>query len=209
MFKNDSNYRLAAAGITETNNFIYPIKTYKTLESDSMGTITNVLSKMSEDSSAAIQLVIRPTDNKWRKSCEKAASDIQGGGSGPGGGGSAAKQIVKGTGELVKDLGKAAAAKDTSQESNSPQEPKKLTPMQEQTLQSLEQKASKIGFETQIRVVTCARSKEEADSHLENITSSFAQFNAPELNSLKKAKAKEDQIINQFLELFHQINAKQ
>jgi len=198
MFKDDPNYQLAAANLTQTNNFIYPIKTYRFLESDSMGSITNVLSKMGEDSSAAIQVLLRPTNNSWRKSVEQAAKNIQEGNKGPGGG-SAAKKFAKGTGTFLKDLGKAAAAKEGDKSPSQAQEPKKLTPIEEQTLQALEQKASKVGFETQIRIVTCAKNKEEAESHLENITSSFAQFNAPELNGLKKAKGKTPEIVNQFI----------
>ncbi|MCD6225712.1 DUF87 domain-containing protein [bacterium] len=47
-----------------------------------------------------------------------------------------------------------------------------------QTLEAIENKCSKPGFETCIRIVTVAPTKEEADSHLRNIKTAFAQFNS-------------------------------
>ena len=55
------------------------------------------------------------------------------------------------------------------------------------TLEAVENKVSKPGFETSIRVVVVAESEDVAKSHLSNISGSFAQF-ASDLNSLKGRK---------------------
>jgi hypothetical protein len=52
---------------------------------------------------------------------------------------------------------------------------------------AVENKCSKPGFETTIRIVVCAASKEQAQTHLDNIISAFSQFNS-DLNSFGKAK---------------------
>jgi hypothetical protein len=51
------------------------------------------------------------------------------------------------------------------------------------TLESVENKVSKPGFETSIRVVVVANTEESAKAHLSNIGSAFEQFNG-ELNGL-------------------------
>jgi len=55
------------------------------------------------------------------------------------------------------------------------------------TLEAIETKCSKPGFETTIRIVTVAPTQEEAKSHLENIKSALAQFDSP-WNKLKGKK---------------------
>jgi hypothetical protein len=200
IFKNQADYQISATSLTESNHFVYPIKTYRYLESDSLGTITNVLSKMGEDASAAIQIAIRPTNNSWRKACEQAAQSLQQGKEVNRPVNLTAKEFAKGAHSLAKEFGKAAAAKGEKGDQTIPvPEPVKLTPIQEQKLQFLEQKASKVGFDTQIRVITCAKTQPEADAHLENITSSFAQFNSPELNGFKKTMTSKDHLLRQFI----------
>lgn len=199
IFKDDPSYQVSGTSLAQMNNMVYPIKTYKYLESDPLAAITNVLSKMGEDSSAAIQVLIRPTSNSWRKLVEKAAKNLQEGKS-VNSGSITTSSVAKSTGTLIKDLGKAAAAKGGDQNAPAVAEPPKpLTPIQEQTLQLLEQKASKVGFNTQIRIITCAKTKQEADIHLDNIAATFSQFNAPELNGFKKGKTKSEDIIKQFI----------
>jgi len=55
------------------------------------------------------------------------------------------------------------------------------------TLEAIEGKTSKPGFEVSVRIVTVSPSKEMAKSHLSNIESSFSQFGG-ELNRLKSRK---------------------
>lgn len=45
----------------------YPLKTFKEIATDPMASFTSTLSKLSEDETVAIQLVISPTDGKWGK----------------------------------------------------------------------------------------------------------------------------------------------
>jgi len=56
-----------------------------------------------------------------------------------------------------------------------------------QTLEAIENKCSRPGFTTAIRLVTVAPTKEEAESHLRNIKTALAQFNSP-WNRLKSRK---------------------
>lgn len=49
------------------NDNAYPIKTYKTIENDTLNDLTNVLSKLEENEKSSIQIMIRPKSDSWRK----------------------------------------------------------------------------------------------------------------------------------------------
>lgn len=67
------------------------------------------------------------------------------------------------------------------------------------TLEAIEAKVAKPGFETSIRIITVANSTEEAKNHLENIVSSFGQF-AGDLNNFKKRRIlNKGSLMNDFL----------
>jgi len=57
--------------------YVYPIKTYDKLESDPINNITNALSKFDHDESCAIQILLRPTGNRWQKKASKKAGKLQ------------------------------------------------------------------------------------------------------------------------------------
>ncbi len=76
---------------------------------------------------------------------------------------------------------------DTKKEESDPTKAKFSTSAK--TLEMVENKVSKPGFETSIRIVAVAGEKEMAKSLLDNIASSFEQFSG-EANSLKKRKIK-------------------
>jgi len=56
--------------------FFFPIKTYQKLESDPINNITNAFSKLEEDESAAIQILLRPIDDDWQSDCANASTKI-------------------------------------------------------------------------------------------------------------------------------------
>jgi hypothetical protein len=59
--------------------------------------------------------------------------------------------------------------------------------MDPKAMEKIEEKCSKPGFETEIRVVVCAPTLEEAKNHLGNIKSAFAQFDSDQ-NGLSSKK---------------------
>jgi hypothetical protein len=74
---------------------------------------------------------------------------------------------------------------DTKKQESDPEKAKFSTSAK--TLEVIEAKTTKPGFETSIRIVAVAASEEMAKTHLENIVSSFGQF-ACDTNNLKKRK---------------------
>lgn len=74
---------------------------------------------------------------------------------------------------------------DTKKQESDPEKAKYSTSAK--TLEAIENKISKPGFETSIRIVAVAADEESAKSHVTNIGSSFAQF-AGDMNSIKGRK---------------------
>ena len=74
---------------------------------------------------------------------------------------------------------------DTKKQESDPEKAKFSVPAK--TLEGIEAKVAKPGFETTVRIVVVSESEEIAKNHLTNIAGSFAQFSG-ELNSLKSRK---------------------
>lgn len=125
-----------------------PIQVYKNLSVDPLAGLTSALAKMGDGEGAHIQILISPTDNKW------------------------------------KGKGRAWIGKTKKSESDPEKASYKVDP---KMMEAVDNKVSKSGFQTTIRIVTVAPDKTLAKSHLTNIKASFEQFNG-EMNGLKGKK---------------------
>ncbi len=74
---------------------------------------------------------------------------------------------------------------DTKKQESDPEKAKYSTPAK--TLEAVESKIAKPGFETSIRIVVVSTDEDSAKSHVTNIAGAFAQF-AGDLNNLKSRK---------------------
>jgi hypothetical protein len=167
--------------------YIFPLKTYKILEEDPLNAITNSLSKLAEDESAGVQLLIRPTNGIWRVNVERAAYNIQHGKSRISYSNSNA---VRASETFFNFIGSAfnsvkSNGADEKSEYYDPSNPK-LTPMQEAQVKLLGEKAAKIGFDCQIRIVAVAPTKEAARQITKNVASAYSQLNSPDSNGFSE-----------------------
>lgn len=163
-----------SCGIVQTSrSYIYPIKTYNELTSDSIASITNTLSKIGDDSRASIQILVRPVSQAWRAQIDWAIRRIQEG---------------KGVPLGITIWNKASYFLSEFTSGISPDKQtdiRKTTPLQEETIKLLTQKSSKTGFVCQIRIVSLSKTKEESKVNLRNIFSSFGQYSSPDRNGFK------------------------
>jgi len=60
--------------LNTSKDFFFPIKTYQQLESDPINNIVGAFSKLEEDESAVIQILLKPIDDNWQKECTKESS---------------------------------------------------------------------------------------------------------------------------------------
>ncbi len=92
--------------------------------------------------------------------------------------------LIQPTGGKWRKLGRSYIAHVKKTEAN----PEKASfKVDQKTLESVEQKTTKPGFNTVIRLVVCSPSKEAADLHLSNLKSAFEQF-ASDHNSFTKVR---------------------
>lgn len=98
--------------------------------------------------------------------------------------GAAVQVLFTPAGHKWSAQGKHYIAKIKKQEAN-PETSKYAT--DPKTLEAIDNKCNKPGFKATVRIVVCSNTEHEAKMHLENILSSFEQFNG-DLNGFKKNK---------------------
>lgn len=180
----------ASVQLTLKKDFAFPIRTYKTFETDTLNAVTNALSKLDETTEGAgVQIVIRPIDDKWQKRGQHISSEMK---AGKYSGDSLAKGVLKGLGGLLISGGDKSDGKSKSDEF------KPLTSAQEKVVQMIGDKSAQPGFEVAIRLIAVAATPTEAKINLNNILSSFSQYTS-EVNRFTIAKLPEDKVLSQFI----------
>lgn len=192
------NFYQKGSEVTATNMVLardnmFPIKTYKYLETDPLSALTNALSKMDKEEGAAIQVILRPAPSGWHKKGLASARKIQQGVkvSEAVGGKSVAGKAAKFAGDVVSTA--VYGPKKQKQKKRAPEieeekqieAPPSLTPLQQETVKLLEEKANKTAFQTNIRLVVASLTQEQAKTKLSNLINAFQQFTYPEFNRFK------------------------
>ena len=180
----------AVVQLTLKKDFVFPIRTYKTFESDTLNALTNALSKLNEAAEGAgVQIMVRPINDKWQKKGQYIAGQMKAGKFSEE---SLTKGVLKGIGGLLVSGSAGPGDKQKTEEL------KPLTVAQEKTIQAISEKASQPGFEVVIRLVTAAATTEEAKINLNNLLSSFSQYTS-DTNRFTIAKLPEAKVITQFI----------
>ncbi|HAU66706.1 MAG: hypothetical protein UT30_C0007G0037 [Candidatus Uhrbacteria bacterium GW2011_GWF2_39_13] len=171
----------------------FPIKSYIQLEKDPLNAITNVLSKIPEGDGAAFQFLVRSSQGKWRNKGIKIASNMQQG--------MKLEEALRG-----KKKGKSSSWMELSglsspNKSQEPQKDYRLSPLEEQVVKGLEEKASKAGMDVCIRLVTSSKSPAAAQTLLQNMLNAFAQYNIYEYGNsfVKSLPHRKTRLIKDFI----------
>ena len=163
------------------NNFLLPLSTYSKLEKDPLSTITNTLSKISADEGAALQLIIRPlTSFNIKKKGEKALSLIRSGTNTRKAISQALENQLQG---FFREIVKSPKKKEDSFK-------EKEQGFDQTIYDGIQSKIQKQPFETNIRLVAAAPTKERAEDILNHIISAFSQFSISAHNSLESTNLK-------------------
>ncbi len=162
---------VAGAVLEQAKSFVLPIRTYQYLETDPLSAVTNALTKLQENEAATIQMIIRPTNERWRQHTHMASHDV-----------------LNNRSHLVNrgKVGRAVGLLMTNtQQGGDGKEKIHLSGQQEELIKALQEKGAKVGFESIIRILTAAPEQSRADDNLRVMISAFSQFHAPALNSFK------------------------
>ena len=156
--------------VNTAKEFFFPIKTYQKLESDPINNITNAFSKLDEDSSASIQILLKPIDDDWQWECAKASSKIM----------NWKKTFftlnpLKIIVNLIWLLFTTWEEKEQKPDNNS-------SALTQERAKTVDEKWDKTGYETIIRVIASWNNEKVVEAELKNIVSSFTQFSYPDFN---------------------------
>lgn len=156
----------------------FALRSYRKMETDPMNALTNALAKIEEGDGATIQLMIRPAHDSWRSyglhiaremHQGKKLSDIE------------KKGVMAEVWKVLKSL--TNGTKDPSKQEKG----YSLSPLEQDMVKGIEEKAAKAGLETCMRLVVCAKTPDKAQRYLNDLLGAFGQFNIYEFgNSFKK-----------------------
>jgi len=169
----------------QAKSFVLPLKTYRYLEADPLGATTTAMTKLSGNGSAVVQLLIRPVSDSWRTHTAVATQHVM----------DNKLHLVNRSksGRMVGIISDAVRSQPAAPQSM------RLSAMQEETMKALQEKGAKTGFDTVLRIVATGDSEANADQNLNMLITSFGQFYAPQLNSLKYRKIPSKQIARDYL----------
>lgn len=160
-------------------DYVYPIKTYKALESDPINNIINTISWLWDKESAWIQILLKPTLNGWQHTASKQA-----------------KLLTKWKKfSFIKLLNPIAwirwffniftASIDSSDNNNTSNE---KTNLESEIINMIDEKWKKVWYNIIIRLVATWESTFETDSQIQSMLSSFTQFSSPNTNRFHISK---------------------
>ncbi len=198
------NGQVEAEELELSKQSVYPFRTYKATETDPLNALTNAMSKLSENEGAVIQYVISPAGTAWQNRPRHMALEIQQG-KNPElierghfyrflvGTMREFSRILSGGGQ--KNFQPSHTHKDLSGYGS----PIQLTPMQQEIVKKLEEKASRPGYKVNIRLVTSSATPGNAQMHMRNLLSSFLQYNLPPFNGLHAKRSNKNDILKDYI----------
>lgn len=168
------------------DNPILPIRTYQSLETDSLGEIANSLSKLErEGEGAAIQIMIRPSHHdEVRVLAQKVSKEMQSG------------FDFK---TALKRVKKPVTKEEEKKDAEKVQPPRVVTPFDQEIAKDIQSKISRPLFDTNIRLIVSAPNQSAAENLLNNICESFVQFASPEKNSFVVNKSPKGRFLDRLL----------
>ncbi|MDR3643155.1 MAG: type IV secretion system DNA-binding domain-containing protein [Candidatus Doudnabacteria bacterium] len=186
--------------------YVYPYRTYKTMESDPLNSLTNAMSKLQENEGAAIQIILSPAGTFWQSRPRHMALEIQQG-KNPEmverghvyklliGFARSVGRSMAGIGNGNQNYQGSHAHKDLSGYAS----PIQLTPMQNEIVKKLEEKASRPGYKTNIRLITSSTTPGSAEIHMRNLTAAFLQYNMPPFNGLHPKNRDKNDVLKDYI----------
>jgi len=173
---------------------MYAIRTYKKMDIDPLDSLLNTLAKLREREGAVMQIMVKSAPKSWRARAQRIIKEVRKG--------HTLNEAMKSTGygKIFSGTGKIAEVLLQKSKEQPAGQPERMTPIEEETLKTIEEKMSKAGLEVNICAVVSADSETQAQIYLDNIADSFSQYTIFEYgNGFKRAgKWGEHNIIHHF-----------
>ncbi len=164
----------------QQQSYWFPMKTYKEVENDPLNSLTNIFSKMENNESATIQMVVRPRNPKWQKKAKKFGAAFFKGKKNAGDGISKIPLL----GPIVNVMKGIFLGFDKMEI-----EPKqsgdgivRMLQSKEDVAKRLGEKAGQAGFDTVIRLLSSAPTESKAEEIANNMIVGLSLFKDPASN---------------------------
>lgn len=183
----------STAAIELNKRFIYPIRTFRYLETDPLNELTNSMSKMGPGQSAAVQILIKPISERWRFHPATAAKQVLEGGTlyiHPYWWQRAFHGMIHGLGSMLSGAASSTGGGYPGKDDKG-NKSWRQTPGQEDLMKAFNEKASKSAFKTQIRIIGVGPDKHTSQIIRDSMTAAFMQFNSPAWNGFRILKDKD------------------
>ena len=166
----------------------FPTKTFRDFEVDPLAAITGSMSEVKEGERIWLQILVRPVPDVWQAAGHKYVNDVRTG----------TKKMGLGISEIgtgvteelggmipyaIKQLLNPSLLTPPSKPLPPKQDMPRLSSGQELDLKMIEDKLTRVGFETIVRVFTAALEPENCSALLRGAAASFRQFSSASLNS--------------------------
>ncbi len=191
---------ITKAGYLKTiRSLIFPIKTYNKQESDPLNSIINVMSKLGENESLAIQYIVRSARPGWHQRGQGIGKRMMEG--------KTVTEAIRLSSRnpvmaVVADLWQTTKPMSEQEKSKQQNTMPRLTQMEEEMLKGIEEKTSKAGLNVNLRIIVSADNAGNAKVYLENLGSAYSQYNLYEygnsfINKIRIGNQKK--LINDFI----------
>ncbi len=176
--------------IVLSKDFILPIKTFRDFEVDPLAAVTSALSSVRNGEQIWVQILVRPVDDFWQDRGHEYVQTVREGHEPVTLNASSimldvGKNLLSVGGNIFPYMARGPAVVEPARSGGTPQMPK-LSAGKELDLKMIENKLSKIGFETKIRVIAVGNDTTAAQQRLASAIASFKQFSTASLNSFEE-----------------------
>lgn len=165
---------IVGAHLVAKSNHAFPLKTYKTMDSDPLSGILNALAKIYEnESAAAVQFIVRSSKKAWRNRGIQIVRDVRKGERFE----RVAHQnvVTRALGKGMKEIGQMITSK--KQDPTQTAEQYRPSQMEEEMLKGIESKLSKGGMDVTVRLLSVSNQEHQARMNLDNLINAFSQYN--------------------------------
>jgi len=177
---------IVGAELKLNKDYVFPIKTFLNFEVDPLSSITGMLSKIEEGEQLWIQIIVQPIADDWQERGVKYVKSVKETGRGPESL-DFKKELKKRLSGLSKDLAQSAKGVFVSSSTdgafkNTSGKDIVLPGPVEAALSGINEKITKLGFLTTIRIVCISNEEELSKNKLIGLVGAFKQFNTVNLN---------------------------
>jgi len=172
-----------------SKNTVLPINSYTNFELDSLGAVSASLSEIKKGDFAYIQCISKPIDSSWQKSGRQYIERLRKGESAS----LENKSFLSKVLSSIKGVFSGAFDRilyGNSSDIDSSDKKDQLTTIQQDEIKGIEEKITKVGYKTQIKVFVCSDNELNLHSYLNSLSTSFAQYKKISNNSFNRVDIK-------------------